>query len=271
LQDKNESFLLYLHLNKLENEPTDFDTVIIDEAQDAPLAYIHFMWLKTKNLILTGDELQTENIEGIGSWNNLGKLRPQFSLENGRLNVFTLRHNFRQTYELGNCSFNFRQLALNKAIIDINNEYFENQKGFPKPQLAIIENLTNFIVLVKDKIHLIQKEFTNHVPVVIFYENDVSLDRLSSVLKEGNISYSYDGDESNLVMFVSLENIAGRSFPVVTAPLINNTKDNSLYIMLTRAMYDLCLFTGKSKNINTNIMTLLSKKIIINYNEKRSQ
>lgn len=266
-QNDNDKYLLQLHLKKLENVSADFHTIIIDEAQDAKQSHIYLAWLLADNVILTGDELQKENPVGIGAWVNLGTLTGAFSTDDG-INIFTLSHNFRQTYELGNCSFSFRQLALSKPLLDISDEYFENQKGFHKPQFAIVNTPVDFVSLVRVKIDLIHKTFTDSIPVVIFYENEASLNRLSSILETENISYSHDGDESNLVMFVAIEHISGRSFPVVMAPLINSTNDSTIYIMLSRAKYDLCLFTGTGKDINTHVAILISNGTITKYDLK---
>lgn len=263
-QSDNDKYLFHLHLNKFEGVSADFHTIIVDEAQDAMQSDIHLAWLLADNVILTGDELQKENPVGIGAWTNLGSLTDTFSSDEG-INLFTLSHNFRQTYELGYCSFSFRQLALSKPLLDISDEYFENQKGFHKPQLSIVNSTLDFAALVIGKIDLIDKTFTDSIPVVIFYENEASLNRLSSILETENISYSHDGDESNSVMFVAIEHISGRSFPVVMAPLTNSTNDSAIYIMLTRAKYDLCLFTGKGKEINSHITKLVSKGIITKY------
>lgn len=263
---EDEGKLFFHYINKLIGNSDIFHTVIIDEAQDVSLLDVELVWLLSKNVILTGDELQAESEGGIGCWENLEHLKPEFSKEQ-ELNIFTLRHNFRQTYELGNCSFNYRQLIMGRPFLDISNEYFENQKGFRDPQIAYIDNALNFIELVNDKINLIGEVFTDSIPVVIFYENDASLKKLSGILGKSKIQYSVDGDKNNPVMFVSLSDIAGRSFPVVLAPLTNNTKENTIYIMLSRAKYDLALFAGTDKKLNRYIEKLLSKEIIVTYGE----
>ena len=116
---------------------------------------------------------------------------------------------------------------------------------------------------MKDKIRLIDEAFSDALPVVVFYENEASLNRLASILGKANIQYGHDGDESKTVMFVDIKNIAGRSFPVVMMPLISATNENSIYIMISRAKYDLCIFTGKDKKINKHIEYLLGEKIIV--------
>ncbi|MDM1696670.1 AAA family ATPase [Thiopseudomonas alkaliphila] len=262
--DDKESRLLNLQINKLAGSSTSLHTIIVDEAQDVPVSKIHLAWLMAENIILTGDELQKEASDGIGTWDNLGKLENQFSKE-GQKSIFTLSHNFRQTFELGSFSFNFRQLVLGRPITDIQEEYFENQKGFNKPQLALINQTSDFIALVNDKARLIDKTFSDAIPVVVFYENEASLNRLKGILVKANIQYGYDGDESKTVMFVDIKNIAGRSFPVVLMPLISATNESSIYIMISRAKYDLCIFTGKDKKINRHIERLLFDRIIVPY------
>jgi len=263
---ENEGKLFFRYVNKLIGVSNEFHTVIVDEAQDVSLLNIELIWLLSKNIILTGDELQAESDDGVGFWENLGHLKSEFSKEQG-LDIFTLKHNFRQTYELGNCSFNYRQLIMGKPFLDINDEYFENQKGFKSPQISYIDKASDFIELVNDKINLVSEVFTDSIPVVIFYENEVSLKKLSDILGESKTPYSIDGDKSKPVMFVSLNDIAGRSFPVVLAPLTNNTKENTIYIMLSRAKYDLALFTGSDKKLNPYIEYLLSKEIIVTYGD----
>ena len=76
--DDRESRLLNLHINKLFGASASFHTIIVDEGQDVPLSKIHLAWLMAENTILTGDELQKEALDCIGSWNNLGQSKKQF-------------------------------------------------------------------------------------------------------------------------------------------------------------------------------------------------
>ncbi|MEH6550101.1 MAG: UvrD-helicase domain-containing protein [Pseudomonadales bacterium] len=259
---EGESELSLIYNNKLMGNSTPFHTVIVDEAQDVSLADIELTWLLSKNVILTGDEMQAEHEYGIGRWQNLFYLAKEFSKDD-ELDIFTLKHNFRQTYELGNCSFNFRQLAMDRNFVDLKGEYFENQIGFRKPNLVYIEKELDFIGLVNEKIELIDGAFTDSIPVTIFYENGKVLKKLSGLLDKEKISYSVDENEDQRVMFVALENIAGRSFPVVLAPLANSTEKNTIYIMLSRAKYDLSLFTGPKHILDKNIEILLDRNVIL--------
>ena len=56
--------------------------------------------------------------------------------------------------------------------------------------------------------------------------------------------------------------ISGREFPVVLAPLMNATKKNTIYIMLSRAKFNLTIFTETDKNIEENIQTLCTLGLI---------
>ena len=259
-----EAKLLSLYLNKRAGNESILETVIIDEAQDVSLSNIELIHLFSRNIILTGDELQKEEDSGVGRWDNLCHLSELFSI-NDSLNIYKLKHNFRQTYELGNCSYNYRQLALHGEVIDIKGEYFDNQKGFNKPKLSFIGDDSDFKNTVESKIQLIKDKFTDNFPVVVFYENNNSLERMKVVLENSNISFSveYETKRKGEVEFVSTKNIAGREFTVVIAPLANNTPENIIYIMLSRAKYDLTLITGVNRKVDSHIRKLMELNFIL--------
>lgn len=257
-------FLFQLQTKKLLGGDQPFHTLIVDEAQDVPLSKLRVLWLLSENLILTGDEVQRENPDGIGKWSNLGDLKKAF-IKDEKLNIFELNHNFRQTLELGEFSYAFRQSVLGRPIGDISDEYFENQRGFRKAQLARVSDGIAFCSLVKQKISLIKSEFSDFFPLVIFYENKVSLDRMIGALESGGVDWSMDGTEDASVMFVCVSDIAGRTFPTVLSPLTNNTPSNSLYVMISRAKYDLCLFCGEKVSVNDQVEKLLSAGYLVSY------
>lgn len=259
-----EAKLLSLYLNKYAGNENILETVIIDEAQDVSLINIELIHLFSKNIILTGDELQKEAVSGLGHWGNLSNLSELFSI-NGSLNIYKLKHNFRQTYELGNCSYNYRQLALHRETIDIKGEYFDNQKGYNKPKLSYIKDDSDFKSIVESKIELIKDKFTDNFPIIVFYENNNSLERMKVVLENSNISFGveYGTKGKGEVEFVSINNIAGREFTVVIAPLANNTPKNIIYIMLSRAKYDLTLITGINRKVDSRIRELIELNIIL--------
>ncbi|MDG1751650.1 MAG: AAA family ATPase [Thalassotalea sp.] len=245
----------YPHLNSLH-------TVIIDEAQDVSAIAIELIRLQAESVVLAGDESQTENNDGIGSWKNLiGKENYEID---GVLNIYQLRHNFRQTYELGAASYNYRQLLLDRDICDLKADYFDDQIGFNKPQLVFVNQDSDFHLLVKTKLQYIKEAFTSSFPLVIFYENEKSLNRLTSLIKSNDYTFNIDDhlDNTAQILFVSISDIAGREFPVVIAPLTNVTSKNTVYVMLSRAKFDLTLITGGNRKVDTRIQTLCEQNII---------
>jgi superfamily I DNA/RNA helicase len=254
--------LMKLYSNKHYPHLNNLHTVIIDEAQDVSPSAIELIRLQAQNVVLAGDESQTENDDGIGSWKNL-IIRDNYQ-KNGALNLYQLRHNFRQSYELGAASYNYRQLLLSRDICDIKADYFDDQIGFNKPQLVFVNKDNDFEVLVKTKLQYIKERFTSPFPLVIFYENDKSLNRLSSLIKNTGYKINIDDyvDNSAQILFVSINDIAGREFPVVIAPLTNATNKNTVYVMLSRAKFDLTLITGGNRKVDINIQTLCEQNII---------
>jgi len=254
--------VLSLYCNKHYPSRNSLHTVIIDEAQDVSAIDIELIRLQTNSSVLAGDEFQTENENGIGSWNKL--ISKEYYEIDGILNLYQLRHNFRQTYELGSASYSYRQLLLGRDICDIKPDYFDNQIGFNKPQLVFVSKDGDFKSLVKDKIQQIKDTFTNEFPLVIFYENDKSLNRLASLVDSDGYTVNIDDykDHAAQILFVSIDEIAGREFPVVIAPLTNNTSKNTIYVMLSRAKFDLTLITGSNRKIDPYISTLCEQEII---------
>lgn len=266
--NSNTSKQIFVGLfNKNFNNKTKYEYIIIDEAQNIKNKELDLVIPIGKNVILNGDEFQSENPLSICQWENIQNSKKYFLKNNNKeLNIYRLIHNFRQSYELANCSYNFRQLHLNKEIIDISEEYFENEKGFNVPLICNINKDNQFVKLINDKLNYIKEIFTKKIPIVIFYENDKTLESLSNILEENNFTYGMDGDFKYDVMFVSINNIAGRSFPLVISPLIEYYTNKSLYIMLTRARYDLTLLIKEDVS-NKYIKKLIEKNIIKNYDE----
>lgn len=254
--------VLHLYFNKIFFNKYRFHTIIIDEAQDISAKNIELVRLCAANTILAGDESQNENPEGVGSWSNLA-IQTSFIKEH-KLKVFQLRHNFRQTYELGNVSYNYRQLLLGRDVEDIKSDYFDDQIGFIKPNIKLICQDREFIELVIGWIQYIKKSFSKSFPLVIFYENHSSLNRMQKLLFERSLNYCNDDsiESSSDILFVNIWEIAGREFPVVLAPLTTTTSPNTIYIMLSRAKFGLTFFTGAGREIDGHIVTLCRKGLI---------
>jgi len=255
--------LISRYINKIHPHLASFHTVIIDEAQDMPQSVIELVRLHAKNTVLAGDESQTESKFGVSAWKNVLMYESEFSLD-GKPNIFNLRHNFRQTYELGAVSFNFRQLMLGRQIEDIKQDYFDNQIGFLKPELKKIYHSNDFYNLVEDKLKYVKNKFTESFPLVIFYESESSLHRFQQLLDN---KYSVCLDQSNPndndIMLVSTKDISGREFPVVIAPITSSTIDSTLYIMLSRAKFDLTLALSSKFKVNEYIQQLMNNELIV--------
>lgn len=255
--------LLSRYVNKYYKHLGGFHTIIIDEAQDVKSVSMELIRLQADNTILAGDESQHENSDGIGSWQNILFKEKEFSI-NGKLNLYQLRHNFRQTFELGSVSYNYRQLILSKKIEDIKSDYFDDQIGFSKPRLKYVCGSNDFLNLVKEKITHIKRSYTESFPLVIFYENDKSLTRFRSII-ENDVTVKIDeySDSKCDVLFVPVSGIAGREFPVVIAPLANGTSKQTIYVMLSRAKFDLTLVTGINRKLDPFIQELYTANMII--------
>ncbi|TWD38676.1 hypothetical protein FB440_10753 [Vibrio crassostreae] len=235
------------------------NTIIIDEAQDVPSIDIELVGFFTQKLILSGDEAQNENSDGVGVWRNL---RQRSGFYNGEtLTLYKLKHNFRQTYELGNLSYNFRQLMLGLEIEDLEEEYFENQKGFEKP----VVKHTELEVEIDEKLKFIKSNFTKRLPLVVIFDkpNDTLLKSLVYTLTLSGLSVSIgEVNAHNDVSFLLADQVAGKEFPVVIIVANEETEDGTLYIMLSRAKFNLTIMVAAQKEVNEKLKTLAKNGIV---------
>lgn len=248
-----------------------FHTTIVDEAQELSKEEIELIRIYSENTILSGDIFQNST-GNIINWEDL-LINKNYFIKDNKINKFSLIRNFRQTYELGELCHSYRLLMQNKSLYTIEGEYFENEKGFPKPQLKYI-NEESFISLIIEKKKYISENFDKKIPIAIFYENENTLLRFKNILKKHNkfkffqkqnkLTFT-DKEEDSLnydILFVDVNKISGREFPVVIAPIIKNSNDSNIYIMLSRAKYDLTLITKDKNSINDKIERLIHNKII---------
>ena len=248
-----------------------FHTTIVDEAQELSKEEIELIRIYSENTILSGDIFQNST-GNIINWEDL-LINKNYFIKDNKINKFSLIRNFRQTYELGELCHSYRLLMQNKSLYTIEGEYFENEKGFPKPQLKYI-NEESFISLIIEKKKYISENFDKKIPIAIFYENENTLLRFKNILKKHNkfkffqkqnkLTFT-DKEEDSLnydILFVDVNKISGREFPVVIAPLIKNSNDSNIYIMLSRAKYDLTLITKDKNSINDKIERLIHHNII---------
>lgn len=237
-----------------------YQTIIIDEAQDVPSNYIELVSFYSKQLILAGDEAQKENINGLGKWSNL-RDKTNF-YPNDVLSIFKLRHNFRQAYELGNLSYNYRQLLLGNPIEDLEADYFENQKGFNIPSITSMERLNELVVA---KLKYISERFVQKFPLVVISSDFYSQEKIKDELIAQGLKVSSGGDESSRmdVIVLVVNKIAGREFPVVISMLSNSMEDGTIYIILSRAKFDLTLIVPPDYHIDANLSRLIGNKMLI--------
>ncbi|MBE8578463.1 AAA family ATPase [Vibrio sp. OPT18] len=235
------------------------NTIIIDEAQDVPSVDIELVGFFTQRLILSGDEAQSENPDGVGVWCNLRQRTGFYTDE--KLTLYKLKHNFRQTYELGNLSYNFRQLMLGLEVEDLEEEYFENQKGFEKPVVKRGE----LKVEIDEKLKFIKSNFTQKLPLVVIFDkpNDTLQKSLVRDLILSGLSVSVGEVKAySDVSFLLADQVAGKEFPVVIAVANEHTEDGTLYIMLSRAKFNLTITVEAQSEVNEKLKTLATNDIV---------
>ncbi|MEZ8778771.1 hypothetical protein AB4584_00550 [Vibrio splendidus] len=235
------------------------NTIIIDEAQDVPSVDIELVGFFTQRLILSGDEAQNENPDGVGVWRNLRQRSGFYTDE--KISLYKLKHNFRQTYELGNLSYNFRQLMLGLEIEDLKEEYFENQKGFEKPVVKRGE----LNVEIDEKLKFIKSNFTKKLPLVVIFDkpNDTLQKSLVCDLILSGLSVSVGEVKAHSdVSFLLADQVAGKEFPVVIAVANEHTEDGTLYIMLSRAKFNLTITVEAQSEVNEKLKTLATNDIV---------
>lgn len=244
--------------NDSRSSKNNFHTVIIDEAQDVPSTHIELIHFFARNLIIAGDEAQRENPEGIGQWKNLHSKLNIYS--DGKLSTHKLRHNFRQTYELGNLSYNYRQLLLGNSIEDLESDYFDNQKGFNIPAIIGINNLS---LVIKNKLKYIENTFEQNFPIVLVVESSAEQVKIAKKLEREGFSISITEEKNDTdIIIKTTQDIAGREYPVLISMLSNDMSENTVYIILSRAKFDLTLVTQDNYKPDSYFNTLMMSKMI---------
>ena len=248
---------IQLH-NETKSSKDKFQTIIIDEAQDVPNTHIELINFYAQNLIIAGDEAQRENPDGIGQWKNL---REKLNIHSdGQPTTYKLRHNFRQTYELGNLSYNYRQLLLGNPIEDLESDYFDNQKGFNIPAITGINNLS---LVIKNKIKYVEDTFEQNFPVVLVVESSAEQFKAANKLEREGFSISTTEENNNTdIIIKTTQDIAGREYPVLISMLSNDMSENTVYIILSRAKFDLTLVTQNDYEPDSYFNTLMMSKMI---------
>lgn len=251
-----EKSILPKFLRKLAEKPR-YVSVIIDEAQNASIPQIELANLLGTYIVLSGDEFQREAKDGVGEWGNLEELNEPFTTPKA-ITRFNLARNFRQTFELGSCSHNYRELALGRPLTRLDDEYYENEKGFFKPRIVSIDTTEEMLSIIRDRMHHIRTHYIDAFPLTIFYENNASLSRMRNATSRSGYSSSIGpaGDFRVDIVFISLLDIAGREFPVIIAPLSARYSPQLTYVILSRAQFDLTIIVRKATPIDEGLETL---------------
>jgi hypothetical protein len=260
------------------NIEKEYNTIIIDEAQTLTKTEIENTRVKTKQLILSGDLCQRKDLL-LEKWDSLLMKKNKFLNDKNEINKYSLVHNFRQTYELAQVSYNYRELMKKRNMTNIEKDYFENEKGFNKPVITTV-NKDKIMELIKDKISFTEHNFQKKTPVIIFYQNGKFLNRMKEIINNYNKKnkrllgglfnnkkeISFQSEEKYInesIIFVDINKISGKEYPVVIALLTKNNTKNNLYIILSRAQYDLTLIKSVDYIMDSDIQRLIDKKMII--------
>lgn len=258
---KSERDLVLKYLNLGEYE---YDTIVIDEAQDYSLVELEAIRLYTKRIILTGDILQNLDNGEINDWNDILNVNEIYGIEdkNGekKLNIFTLKHNFRQTYQLANASYNFRQLLLDRELVDIQSEYYLSEREFngtpyQLPTIIFNQSLKKYI---DAKIKHIKNTFTSQVPIVLVYKTNKEKENYEQKLANFRLSYDTGKIENIDVILVDILEAKGKQFPIVISNLDGLT-NREIYLIMTRGQFEVEFLSSK-REIDNEYLKVLTEK-----------
>ncbi|RMA82680.1 UvrD-helicase domain-containing protein [Umboniibacter marinipuniceus] len=242
--DSERAWVISTYIDKLiDPSLLNFDLMIIDEAQDLDARMIEALAQRARCLMLSGDEAQSENADGLHRWANL--ITPEF-FKDDRLEIHSLKVNFRQSYELGAFNHNFRQALLNRDFEDIRSEYFDNQAGYPHPELKAVSSTSELLDVINELIKFAKESLDEIVPVTVIYgslgERDALLGALKGLKVESETNRLDSFDYVPDVILVSSSEVAGRSFPVVCFRLESSLPLATTYIRTSRATVKLVMF-----------------------------
>jgi superfamily I DNA/RNA helicase/mRNA-degrading endonuclease RelE of RelBE toxin-antitoxin system len=246
---------------------TQYDVVVIDEAQDLPPVYLRLAsklladFEESRSLTLLADPAQSIYYRGI-SWKEGG-----INVRGSRTR--TLAKNFRNTHQILEAA---RYILDGCGDLKLENEYIppaSTHRLGPKPVLAQYdENNEAMLFVVRTIIKLCQSERYRPGDIAILARNDdLSLSALRKLLSKENIPWVHFRDEQfdileNQVKLLTMHSAKGLEFPVVflidlregTIPYISSreTEDADLaqerklfYVSMTRASERLYLLYPK--------------------------
>ena len=256
---KKDLVVKYLNLGEYA-----YNTILIDEAQDYSLVELEVIRLYAERVILTGDILQNLDNGEISDWSDILNVNEIYNItdKNGedKLNIFTLKHNFRQTYQLANASYNFRQLLLDKKLEDIESEYYLSEKEFKsKPyQLPTILLNHNIEQYLSEKIEHIKNTFTSQVPIVLVYKTNKEKENYQQKLVNFKLSYDTEKIENIDVILIDILEAKGKQFPVVVSSL-DGLSDREIYLIMTRGQFEVEFLSSK-KEVDNKYLKILKEK-----------
>jgi len=243
------------------------NTIIVDEAQDYTLVELELLRFQANRIILTGDILQNiENIE-IREWTDILNINDVYQVEdrNGeeRLNIFTLKHNYRQTYQLANASYNLRQLLLDRELEDIEKEYWVSEKEFNSKPYQLVKVFFNQYIEqhIKEKIDYITNTFTSQIPIVLIYKTNQEKEVYEQRLSRFRLSYDTYEIESIDVILVNILEAKGKQFPIVVSNL-DDLSDREIYFIMTRGQFEVEFLSSEKEIDNKYLETLKSRQWI---------
>ena len=243
------------------------DTIIVDEAQDYTLVELELLRFQANRIILTGDILQNIKDNEIREWTDILNIDDVYQAEdrNGeeRLNIFTLKHNYRQTYQLSNASYNLRQLILKRELENIEKEYWVSEKEFNgKPySLPLIIFNQNIELYINKKIEYIKNTFTSQIPIVLVYKTNEEKESYQQELKDYRLSYDTEKIENIDVILIDILEAKGKQFPVVVSSL-DGLSDREIYLIMTRGQFEVEFLSSKQEVDNNYLKILKEKKWI---------
>ena len=265
LKNENNIEIQNIILRYMKILKNDYKLMIVDEAQDFQVEELEILRLNTDKIILTGDLLQnTTNEYGIKKWEDLLFYQDVY-FKDDKLNKFDLKHNYRQTYQLANASFNFRNIILKRDCEDIGDDYFENEKRFNtieynKPELYSVKDNKTISNIIDETVNNLLKTYSSLFPVVIVCKNDDEKDFYKKDLSHWKVAEKID-NQADLIL-LSIAEIKGEQFPIVVAN-INNLTNKEIYLIMSRAQFELKLYTDNFYKIDKDFIKLLHKQDFI--------
>jgi len=267
----------YLTLQYLFSDDRPYNTIVVDEAQDYSLVELELLRLQTQKIILTGDLLQNIDDERFfRKWEDILSFEEVYCYEDDlgekKTNIFHLKHNFRQTYQLANASFNYRQLMLNheSELEDIQAEYYTSEKEFNgKPySLPLVKFLDkmHFKTYFEEKFEFVKNTYSSKIPIAIIYKSLEEKHFYETLLRDYHLSNSTQTSLSNEIpdaLLVSLFEVKGKEFPIVVCN-IDTLENSEIYLIMTRAQFELECITC-SKNITNQFLSILEQHHWLNY------